>query len=77
MHTRMSGTDGHRLADSATSCAPPKEMLMNRSSARRQSARNLANSPTLRDVGSAAPPISIEEVVRRVSSFPRLRYMGS
>ena len=50
---------------------------MNGRSARHQSARNLANSPTLWDVGSAAPPTSMDEVLRRVSSFPRLRYMGS
>ena len=57
--------------------APPKEMLMNSRTARHQSATNLANSPTLWDVGSAVPPNSMDEVLRRVSSFPRLRYMGS
>jgi adenine-specific DNA-methyltransferase len=50
---------------------------MNSRSARHQSATNLANSPTLWDVESVAPPSSVDEVLRRVSSFPRLRYMGS
>lgn len=46
-------------------------------SARRQSASGQAVSPTLWDVNSVAPPSSADEVLRLVSSYPRLRYMGS
>ncbi len=43
----------------------------------RRSAGNPAKSPTLWDVGLAAPSNSMEQVLQRVSRFPRLRYMGS